>query len=236
MSRTVADVLSGNTYPGRGIIIGKSADSVSTVAVYFIMGRSENSRNRVFEKTADGIRTKAYDDSKLTDPSLVIYNPVRVFNGKTIVTNGDQTDTICEFLDAGRTFYNAVRSRIYEPDPPNWTPRISGIIEIDGTYTLSIAKNTGGDDEIPLHCFYEYSKPVPGMGHFIRTYKCDGNPLPSFEGEPIQVQIDTAGGLDAYAVSIWNALDIDNRVALYALEIGNGTRRDFIINKLGVNR
>lgn len=228
MADTVAQVLSGNTYPGRGIIIGHDAAG-TTVGAYFIMGRSENSRNRIFERAEDGIRTKAFDESKLTDPSLIIYNPVRRLDGKIIVTNGDQTDTIRDMLAAGQRFSDAVSSRTFEPDAPNWTPRISGIIEPSGAYTLAIAKNIGGENEIPLHCFYEYSKPQNGFGHFIRTYMGDGNPLPSFTGEPVEVAIDLSDGLEAFAESVWSALDADNRVSLYAFETQNGS--DLIINK-----
>ncbi|NLB29971.1 MAG: inosine monophosphate cyclohydrolase [Clostridiales bacterium] len=225
----ISDVLLGNTCPGRGIIVGSSGGNA--VAVYFITGRSVNSRTRVFERTDDGICTKAFDEKKLTDPSLIIYRPVRLFEGRTIITNGDQTDTIREFLKGGRSFYDAVKSRTFEPDPPNWTPRISALIDSSGKYTLSIVKNIGG--EVPLHCFYEYTSPAPGAGHFIRTYMCDGAPLPPFEGEPVPVEI--TGGLEAFANSVWNALDEANRVALYALEIetASGSRSDIIINKYG---
>ena len=179
--QTIDSVLTGNSYPGRGIIVGRSADSSKAVFVYFIMGRSENSRNRVFEETEDGIRTKAFDEAKMTDPSLVIYNPVRMYSNDTIVTNGDQTDTIRDFLVSDYTFRDALLTREFEPDGPNFTPRISAIIYGDGKYDISILKSMRGNPDCCCRYFFEYDRPVAGLGHFISTYKCDGNPLPSFE-------------------------------------------------------
>jgi len=233
MSHDVCGLLRVNPYPGRGIILGLSESGNSTVMVYFIMGRSVNSRNRVFEKTKDGIRTKAHDPALMSDPSLVIYHPVRTLNGMTIVTNGNQTDTIYEYLLSGLSFYDALLTRVFEPDAPNYTPRISGFIEPNGYYSLSILKTLEADPGSCLRCFYEYSEPIPGLGHFITTYKTDGDPLPSFEGEPIPVKIVLAGGLRLFAESIWDALNDENKVSLYALEteLATGKKREAIFNK-----
>ena len=219
--------LQGNSYPGRGIIIGKSADGTKAVTAYFIMGRSENSRNRVFVEEGEGIRTQAFDPSKLTDPSLIIYAPVRVLGNKTIVTNGDQTDTIYEGMDKQLTFEQSLRSREFEPDGPNYTPRISGVIHIEnGTfnYAMSILKSNNGN---PESC----NRYTAGEGHFIHTYKCDGNPLPSFEGEPKLIAIPDA--MDAFADSLWNSLNADNKVSLFVryIDIATGTYETKIINK-----
>ena len=218
--------LQGNSYPGRGIIIGKSADGTKAVTAYFIMGRSENSRNRVFVEEGEGIRTQAFDPSKLTDPSLIIYAPVRVLGNKTIVTNGDQTDTIYEGMDKQLTFEQSLRSREFEPDGPNYTPRISGVMHIEnGTfnYAMSILKSNNGN---PESC-----NPAAGEGHFIHTYKCDGNPLPSFEGEPKLIAIPD--DMDAFADSLWNSLNADNKVSLFVryIDIATGTYETKIINK-----
>jgi IMP cyclohydrolase len=233
MKYDATKMLSENPYPGRGIIIGRSEDDKRTVMLYFIMGRSANSRNRVFEKTDDGIRTKAHDPATMTDPSLVIYNAVRILNGRTIVTNGDQTDTIYEHLLNGNDFHNALQNREFEPDAPNYTPRISGFIEFNGSYAFSILKTLGGDPSCCMRCFYEYSKAIPGLGHFVSTYKTDGDPLPSFDGEPIPIDITVADGLEAYAKTIWDALNDDNKVSLYAREtvIATGETNELIINK-----
>ena len=229
--RNIEDILTGNSYPGRGIIAGRSADGAKAVFVYFIMGRSENSRNRIFEETDDGIRTKAFDEAKMTDPSLVIYNPVRAYSNETIVTNGDQTDTIRDFLVSDYSFRDALMTREFEPDEPNYTPRISAIIYGDGKYDISIIKSLGGNPDCCCRYFFEYDRPVPGLGHFISTYKCDGSPLPSFEGEPIPVSIGC--GLTELAEKIWRALDADNKVSLYAreIEISTGKVRSMLINK-----
>ncbi len=226
------DILSGHAYPGRGILLGCSADGRKAVAAYFIMGRSENSRNRVFEKTDDGIRTRAFDESKMTDPSLIIYHPVRRVGQCMIVTNGDQTDTIRDFLDKGECYVCALRSRCYEPDPPNYTPRISGILLKDGGYKLSILKSADGDPACSHRFFYEYDKPVAGQGHFIHTYQDNLEPLPSFEGEPRRVVCD-APDAQAFAEQLWKHLNADNKVSLYVCYAGleDDTLDEVIINK-----
>ena len=222
--------LAGNSYPGRGIVIGQSADGKNAVIAYFIMGRSVNSRNRVFVEEGAGIRTQAHDPAKLSDPSLVIYAPVRVLGEDTIVTNGDQTDTIYDFLKEGKTFEEALRTREFEPDGPNWTPRISGLLSPDGSYKLSILKAA---DEAGTGCLrqtFEYPG-QPGLGHFIHTYKCDGDPIPSYEGEPTPVSIE--GDIDAFTASLWENLNEDNKVSLFTrfinLETGKAETR--IVNK-----
>jgi len=233
MRFSIEDLLRANDYPGRGIILGISEDGNRSVLMYFIMGRSVNSRNRIFEKTDDGIRTKAYDPALMTDPSLVIYHPIRNYGGRVIVSNGDQTDTIREHLANGSDFRSALLTREFEPDAPNYTPRISGLVEPNGSYTLSILKTAGGD---PLCCcryFYEYPAAIPGLGHFLSTYKTDGNPLPSFEGEPIAINITTAGGIESLALSVWNSLNEENKVSLYVSEtvLATGESDDVIFNK-----
>ncbi len=226
--------LSSNTYPGRGIMLGESADGRHAVLVYFIMGRSENSRNRIFVTDGEGIRTQAYDPSKLKDPSLVIYAPVRVLGDQTIVTNGDQTDTIYDFLSDGKTFEDALRTRTFEPDPPNWTPRISGLVELkDGafSYRLSILKSDHQTGERALRFFYEYETPQKGYGHFIHTYQCDGDPIPSFCGEPKEVAVEN--DIDVFAQNIWNSLNAGNKVSLFVryLPLNGGEPQTRIINK-----
>ena len=232
-AHNIDKLLRENPYPGRGIVLGRSEDNARAVMVYFIMGRSVNSRNRIFEKTSDGIRTKAYDQTKLSDPSLIIYHPVRVFNGSTIITNGDQTDTVLDYLRRGDSFHNALRTRKYEPDAPNYTPRISGLVTPDGSYALSILKSAGESSDCCVRNFFEYSLPVPGLGHFISTYKTDGDPLPSFEGEPVPVNIEVKGGLEKFIHSIWQALSEENKVSLYAceIEISTGKTDEIILNK-----
>ena len=225
--------LAGNSYPGRGIVIGQSADGKSAVIAYFIMGRSENSRNRVFVEDGEGIRTQAFDPAKLSDPSLVIYAPVRVLGEATIVTNGDQTDTIYDFMKEGKTFEDALRTRTFEPDGPNYTPRISGIVERgEGsfTYKLSILKSTDGDPEMAQRFFFEY-EPKAGLGHFIHTYKCDGNPIPSYEGEPTPVELE--GDIDQFTAALWENLNGDNKVSLFVRTIDLTTRKTDtrIVNK-----
>ena len=209
--------LTENSYPGRGIVLGKSADGKYAVAAYFIMGRSENSRNRVFVTDGDGIRTQAFDESKLTDPSLIIYSPVRVLGNKTIVTNGDQTDTIYDLMNNQLTFEQALRTREFEPDAPNYTPRISGIIKLeeDGgfNYALSILKSANGNPDSCQRYTFSYKNPINGEGHFIHTYKCDGNPLPSFEGEPKLVSIPA--DIDDFTDILWNNLNSENKVSLF---------------------
>ena len=217
--------LSERPYPGRGIILG-ATPSGKSVCAYFIMGRSENSRNRVFEKTADGIRTRAWDESKMTDPSLIIYHPVRRVGRGTVVTNGDQTDTVRDHILAGQTFAAALRTREFEPDGPNWTPRISGLLSPDGSFKLSILK-AGSESGAPcLRYFYEYEAAQPGVGRFISTYEGFGSPLPSFHGEPVEVELPE---LDAAALAerLWAALNEDNKVSLYVSAGGE----EVIINK-----
>jgi len=234
---SIEKLLSENPYPGRGIILGRSEDNKRAIMIYFIMGRSENSRNRVFEKTSDGIRTKAFDPEKLTDPSLVIYNAVRVLNGHTIVTNGDHTDTVYEYLLNGKDMHKALQTREYEPDAPNYTPRIAGLIDLNGNYILSILKSASGNPKCCVRNFYEYSSTLPGVGHFISTYKSDGDPIPSFEGEPIPIEINAADGLESLAKNIWNSLNKENKVAIYAREIdtSTGAAEDMIINKINAD-
>lgn len=227
--------LSENSYPGRGIIIGKSADGKFAVAAYFIMGRSENSRNRVFVEDGDGIRTQAFDPAKLTDPSLIIYSPVRVLGNKTIVTNGDQTDTIYEMMNNQSTFEQALRTREFEPDAPNYTPRISGIIKADPgesfNYAMSILKSANGNPDSCSRFTFSYTNPVNGEGHFIHTYMGDGNPLPSFEGEPKLISID--GGIDEFGGALWENLNEDNKVSLFVryIDLSDGSRESRIYNK-----
>ena len=231
----IIEYLRGNSYPGRGILLGRSADNKSAVIAYFIMGRSVNSRNRVFEETDDGIRTRAFDESKMTDPSLVIYHPVRrLDNGITIVTNGDQTDTIRDGLLGGRTFAAALRTREFEPDAPNYTPRISGVVKPDGSYALSILKSMDGDPACCCRYFYEYEKPIAGVGHFIHTYERDGDPLPSFEGEPRRAAI-AAPDARTLAGELWPALNGDNKVSLFVryIDLAAGTAETVILNKHG---
>ena len=226
--------LSTNSYPGRGIVIGKSAGGKYAVAAYFIMGRSVNSRNRIFVEDGEGIRTQAYDPAKLTDPSLVIYAPVRVLGNKTIVTNGDQTDTIYELMDKQQTFEQALRTREFEPDKPNYTPRISGIMHLENggyNYAMSILKSNNGDSSSCSRYTFAYENPKAGEGRFIHTYMGDGNPLPSFEGEPALVGIE--GGIDEFTKAIWENLNEDNKVSLFVryIEIATGKYESRIVNK-----
>ncbi len=228
----LTQVLESNPYPGRGIVLGRSADGKTAIAAYFIMGRSENSRNRVFTVTEDGIRTEAYDPSKMVDPSLIIYHPIRQVGDKLVVTNGDQTDTIRDYLVEGKTSVEALHTREFEPDPPNFTPRISGILEKDGSFQLSILKSADGDPSCSHRFFYDYSNPLPGEGRFIHTYMGDGNPLPSFEGEPERVILETADA-EALAEQMWNALNADNKVSLFvrAIDLATGEAKTVIKNK-----
>ena len=228
----LTELLRSNPYPGRGIVLGRSADDTKAVIAYFIMGRSENSRNRVFVETPDGIRTQAFDPSKMTDPSLIIYNPVRVFGASTIVTNGDQTDTIREGLAAGKTFSQALHTRTFEPDEPNYTPRISGLVKKDGDYVLSILKSADGDPASCRRYFFTYEKPLAGQGHFIHTYMGDGNPLPSFEGEPEQITINSKTPQE-FAQLIWSNLNEDNKVSLFVryIDLMTGDWETVILNK-----
>ena len=226
--------LRSNAYPGRGIVIGKTPDGKRAAAAYFIMGRSENSRNRVFVEDGDGIRTQAFDPAKLTDPSLIIYAPVRVLGNKTIVTNGDQTDTIYQGMDRQLTFEQSLRSREFEPDGPNYTPRISGIMHIEnGTYNyaMSILKSSSGNPESCCRFTFAYENPLPGEGRFIHTYMHDGNPLPSFEGEPKRVEI--LDDIDDFTELLWESLNEDNKVSLFVryIDIATGTFVTRIVNK-----
>lgn len=226
--------LTTNTYPGRGLIIGKSKDGKKAVAVYFIMGRSVNSRNRIFVTDGDGIRTQAYDPSKLEDPSLIIYAPVRVSGDMTIVTNGDQTDTVYEGLNRGKTFEQSLRVRAFEPDEPNYTPRISGIINRENgemEYCISILKSDNGNPKSCHRYTFSYENPVSGEGHFIHTYMGDGNPLPSFEGEPKTVAIPDDIG--EFTEMLWNSLNQDNKVSLFVryIDLETGEYETKIVNK-----
>lgn len=227
------DMLKENAYPGRGIVIGTSACGRFAVIAYFIMGRSENSRNRVFVNDGEGIRTEAFDPSKLTDPSLIIYSPVRVMDKITIVTNGDQTDTVYDTLISGGTFEDALRSRTFEPDLPNFTPRISGMVSMcdSFTYKLSILKSAEGDPRSVRRFFFDYDTPLKGQGHFIHTYKCDGDPIPSFTGEPKVVEL--SDDIDSFAHKIYDSLNADNKVSLFTryIDLGTGECDTRIINK-----
>lgn len=226
--------LKGNTYPGRGIVIGRSADGKAAVTAYFIMGRSGNSRNRVFVADGEGIRTKAFDPAKLEDPSLVIYAPVRVLGNDTIVTNGDQTDTIYEGLAKGLTFEQSLRSREFEPDAPSYTPRISGVMHIEGgkfDYALSILKSNHGNPSCCNRYTFAYDAPIAGEGHFLHTYMGDGNPLPSFQGEPKLVELQ--GDIDSFAGMLWESLNEDNKVSLFVryINIADGSYETRMMNK-----
>ena len=223
-----ATLLSQNTYPGRGIVLGLTPDEKNIAIGYFIMGRSVNSRNRVFVPQSDGgIITRAWDESKLSDPSLIIYAPIRVPSEDCwVVTNGDQTDTICDFLKKGLSFEEALRTRTFEPDAPNWTPRISGIVclgDEGASYKLNILKSDNLNGESLERHFWEYPQPVAGEGRFLHTYKCDGNPIPSFEGEPERVEI--AGDFDAFTEELWQNLNPDNKVSLFTAFIDIKTRK-----------
>lgn len=231
---SLKEELKGNAYPGRGIVIGKSADGKYAVTAYFIMGRSSNSRNRVFVEDGEGIRTQAFDPSKLEDPSLIIYAPVRVLGNKTIVTNGDQTDTIYEGMDKQLTFEQSLRSREFEPDGPNFTPRISGIMHIEGgsyNYAMSILKSNNGNPDACSRYTFAYSNPAAGEGHFIHTYMHDGNPLPSFEGEPKWIKLE--GDIDTFGDMVWENLNPDNKVSLFVryIDIETGKHESRIYNK-----
>lgn len=226
--------LKENAYPGRGIIIGKSADGTHAVTAYFIMGRSENSRNRIFVEDGEGIRTQAFDPSKMQDPSLIIYAPVRVLGNKTIVTNGDQTDTIYAGMDKQLTFEQALRSREFEPDAPNYTPRISGVMHIENgryNYAMSILKSENGNPKSCNRYTFAYENCLAGEGHFIHTYKCDGDPLPSFEGEPKLVAV--SDDIDAFTNTLWTSLNEDNKVSLFVryIDIATGKYETRIMNK-----
>ena len=232
---TIANELNSLSYHGRGIIIGKSADAKKAVIAYFIMGRSENSRNRVFVLEGDAMRTKAFDESKMTDPHLIIYYPVRVLGNKTIVTNGDQTDTIYQLMDQQMTFEQALRTREFEDDKPNFTPRISGIVHREGGemhYAMSILKSAEGDDSSCERFTYAYSNPLAGKAKFIHTYMDNGNPLPSFEGEPKTLELPDVS-IDELTTLLWNNLNEENKVSLFVryIDIESGAAETRVVNK-----
>ena len=229
----LTNLLKENTYPGRGIALGITPNGKQAVMVYFIMGRSANSRNRVFDPIEGGIRTMAADPAKLEDPSLIIYNPVRTLGNDHIVTNGDQTDTIYEHIQQGKTFEDALRTRTFEPDGPNWTPRISGLLHWEkdsASYKLSILKSADGNGDSARRYFFEYPQPVAGEGHFIHTYQKDENPLPSFEGEPRKISIPE--NIEDFANAIWANLNADNKVSLFirTIDLATGETGDTIYN------
>ncbi len=229
--KTIAGYFKNNSYPGRGVLIGATPEGKPAIA-YFIMGRSENSKNRVFVAEGNALRTKAFDPAKVKDPSLIIYYPVREFEGSTIVTNGDQTDTIYDQLKSGGTFEDALLKRSFEPDAPNYTPRISGILYPSGAYKLSVLKTECNDPSRPLRAFYQYDGAMSGTAHIIHTYSGDGDPLPSFNGEPVRVAVQS--NIDAFALEIWNALNPEFRVSLFVRFFErDGTGETRIINVNG---
>jgi len=234
ITQNLSQILKENAYPGRGIVIGKSDDGKYAVTAYFIMGRSVNSRNRVFTATEDGIKTEAFDPSKLTDPHLIIYSPVRVLGNKTIVTNGDQTDTIYENMDKQQTFEMSLRGREFEDDAPNYTPRISGILHVENgefNYAMSILKSADGNPDSCQRYTFAYNNPLAGDGRFIHTYMGDGNPLPSFEGEPEKIGIE--GDIDSFTDMLWTSLNEENKVSLFVkfIDIATGEAETRIVNK-----
>lgn len=229
-AKSPAQCVDGNPYPGRGIILGLTPDGRKSALAYFIMGRSQNSRNRVFTETSDGIKTEAFDPSRLADPSLIIYHPVRFLGRGVIVSNGDQTDTVRDFLERGLSFEQALSTRQFEPDGPNWTPRISGLLSPDGSYKLSILKSA--DAEGSACARYTFAYPgIKGVGHFIHTYLTDGDPIPSFAGEPERVTIP--GSAAELAAQLWDGLDRENKISLYVLytDLASGEREYRLINK-----
>ncbi|MCI8934845.1 MAG: inosine monophosphate cyclohydrolase [Clostridiaceae bacterium] len=229
-TQELPQLLRKNPYPGRGVVLGVTPDGRQSAALYFIMGRSANSRNRVFVQEPDGIRTQARDPEKMEDPSLVIYHPVRRVGRSLIVTNGDQTDTILEYLERGQTLEQALRSREFEPDSPNWTPRISGLLSPDGGYKLSILKSADEKGSACLRQFFEYPG-QPGLGHFIHTYVQDGSPLPTFEGEPERVEIGQ--DMEDFARQVWESLNEENKISLFVqyTSLETGEARQLIFNK-----
>ncbi|MDE5853214.1 MAG: IMP cyclohydrolase [Oscillospiraceae bacterium] len=232
--KTIGEILSNNSYPGRGILIGITEDNLNVAIGYFIMGRSENSRNRIFALNGEDLKTKPFDESKLADPNLIIYSPVRTMGGITIVTNGDQTDTIYDGLKQGISFEESLQTRTFEPDAPNFTPRISAIVnltDISAEYKLSILKSANHNKNSTQRFFFEYKQPIAGEGHLIHTYKHDGDPIPSFCGEPHTVKIE--GNLKEFGDAIWNALNKDNRISLFTrfINIKAGLNETRIINK-----
>lgn len=232
-TKTIAERIKGNSYVGRGIIAGKSADGKKAVTAYFIMGRSENSRNRIFEETEDGIIIYPFDASKVEDPSLIIYSPIRKIDNKLIVTNGDQTDTIYNFIKQGKTFIQALNTRGFEPDAPNFTPRISCMLTFDKgdfSYDMNILKSA--DAEGSACARYNFAYPsLSGVGHFIHTYVCDGNPIPTFQGEPERISIPD--DIDAFTKEIWENLDEQNKISIYVryIDLESGECENRLINK-----
>ena len=229
----LCELLKNNTYPGRGVVVGTTADGKHAVAAYFIMGRSANSRNRVFKRLPDGtVITAPFDESRVEDPSLIIYNAVRPLDNRLIVTNGDQTDTICVGLRAGRSFSEALESRCFEPDAPNYTPRISALLTFGErfAYQMSILKSADAQGTACARYTFDYPS-LPGVGHFLHTYRCDGNPIPSFEGEPERVAV--GNDLDAFAEEVWDSLNEANKISLYVrfTNLQGGAVREKIINK-----
>lgn len=235
LEQRITDILENNSYAGRGIIIGCSNDGQQAIVAYFLMGRSSNSRNRVFLEDGDGLLIKAYDESKLEDPTLIIYSPLRVLGDCTIVTNGDQTDTIYDYMQKGESFEAALRSREYEPDAPNYTPRISGLVTRDGTaftYKLNILKKQSQNSAACQRNTFEYCA-CPGQGHFLHTYLGDGEPLPTFSGEPEIISLQNIGGIDDFAAMLWNSLNADNKVSLAVryIDLATGQWQTKIINR-----
>ena len=227
----LAEMLANNTYPGRGIVLGVTPDGAQAVAAYFIMGRSVNSRNRVFVEEPDGIRTEAYDPALMKDPHLIIYHPVRQVGQGLIVTNGDQTDTIWEYLAKGESWEAALRTRQFEDDGPNWTPRISGLLSGDGSYKMSILKAADAEGSACARFFWEYPA-IPGLGHFLHTYVCDGNPvIPTFQGEPERVSIP--GDIEVFTKELWENLNENNKISLFVryTDLKTGATAQRIINK-----
>lgn len=231
--QTIAQALGGNAYPGRGILMGKTPDDKYGMIAYFIMGRSENSRNRVFVQEGQGLRTQAFDPSKLSDPSLIIYAPVRVLESEIIVTNGDQTDTVYDYMRRGESFEDALRSRTFEPDAPNFTPRISGLMNAkeEFSYKLSILKSANGNPASVRRQFFEYETPIAGQGHLIHTYQCDGDPIPSFQGEPVTIAMPQE--LDELTDLLLGTLNTENRVSLFTrrIRLADGAEETRIWNK-----
>jgi len=227
---SLAQLLSGNVYPGRGIVLGVTPDGKHAVAAYFIMGRSVNSRNRVFVEEPDGIRTEAHDPSKMADPHLIIYHPVRQAGCGLIVTNGDQTDTVWEYLAKGESWEAALRTRVFEDDGPNWTPRISGLLAGDGSYKMSILKSADAEGTACSRHFFEYPA-APGVGHFLHTYVCDGNPIPTFQGEPERVGMEN--DMDTFVKILWENLNEDNKISLFVryTSLEDGSVQQVILNK-----
>ncbi len=228
---SLADILANNTYPGRGIVVGKTPDGKRAAIAYFIMGRSENSRNRIFKEEGTDVTIYPYDESKVEDPSLIIYSPIKVWENKVIVTNGDQTDTVYDFLKMGKTFEESLQTREFEPDSPNFTPRISALLTLADNYTykMSILKSADEKGSACNRYTYCYS-PIAGLGHFIHTYNCDGNPIPTFTGEPERVAI--LDDIDAFTDMIWTNLNKDNKISLYVryIDLATGEVENRMIN------